>query len=112
MRRNPEREAAILSMYRDDKTLQVIGDAHGISRERVRQIVRQAGEPVRRIGKGLRIDAARTAELYLSGKTLTECGAELQCSAHLVMESLNRQGIKRRKQGTRSTNFAGVSHGA
>ena len=42
-KRNLEREAVICSLYRDGKTLQEVGDVFGLTRERVRQILRRAG---------------------------------------------------------------------
>jgi hypothetical protein len=42
-KRNMEREAVICRLYRDGKTLQEVGDVFGVSRERVRQILRRAG---------------------------------------------------------------------
>ena len=41
--RNLEREAVICGLYREGRTLQEVGDVFGLTRERVRQIVRRAG---------------------------------------------------------------------
>lgn len=44
-KRNLEREAVICGLYREGKTLQEVGDVFGLTRERVRQILRRAGVP-------------------------------------------------------------------
>lgn len=38
-----ERDQALVSLYRQGKTLKEIGDAHSLSRERVRKIMRRNG---------------------------------------------------------------------
>jgi hypothetical protein len=43
--RNLEREAVICGLYREGKTLQEVGDVFGLTRERIRQILRRAGVP-------------------------------------------------------------------
>ena len=43
--RNLEREAVICALYREGRTLQEVGDVFGLTRERVRQILRRAGVP-------------------------------------------------------------------
>lgn len=49
---NPERDAEIVRLYHGPPplTLQQLGDIHGISRERVRQILRDAGIDTRVVG--------------------------------------------------------------
>jgi hypothetical protein len=42
-----ERNLAMVEMYRDGSTLQIIGDALGVTSERVRQILRRADVPPR-----------------------------------------------------------------
>jgi hypothetical protein len=47
-----DRDARIVEQYRSGTTLQEIAADHGLSAERVRQIVRKAGEPGRRTARG------------------------------------------------------------
>lgn len=42
-KRNLEREAVICTLYQEGKTLQEVGDVFGLTRERIRQILRRAG---------------------------------------------------------------------
>ncbi|HEY5851965.1 MAG TPA: sigma factor-like helix-turn-helix DNA-binding protein [Lysobacter sp.] len=53
-KRNPEREAVICRLYQDGKTLQEVGDVFGLTRERVRQILRRAGVPPKAGGRAKR----------------------------------------------------------
>ena len=55
-RRDLTREAAIVAAYRDEVPLKVIAADHGVTPERIRQLLRQAGEPAR--GAQKRKDAA------------------------------------------------------
>lgn len=41
--RNLERESVICALYREGRTLQEVGDVFGLTRERIRQILRRAG---------------------------------------------------------------------
>lgn len=57
--RNPEREAVIRSLYETGKTLQEVGDVFGITRERVRQILRRMGVPQHKGGIAKRTQIKR-----------------------------------------------------
>lgn len=77
-KRNPERDAVICRLYQDGKTLEEVGAVFGVTRERVRQILKRAGVPSKDGGAALkarrraraRIEArvierdARTQEFY------------------------------------------------
>lgn len=40
---NPARDAAIIAAYQDGNTLEAIGQMHGLTRERIRQIIKRSG---------------------------------------------------------------------
>ena len=66
-KRNLEREAVICSLYRDGKTLQEVGDVFGLTRERVRQILRRAGVSPTQGGVRKRSERSRLACLFGDG---------------------------------------------
>lgn len=62
-KRNFEREAVICRLYRDGKTLQEVGDVFGLTRERVRQILKRAGVNPKEGGRSLSARRRRDAHL-------------------------------------------------
>ena len=96
MRRDLQREAAIVAAYRAGSTYAEIGAAHGVCRERVRQLLRQAGEP----GRRRRLDSARMVALYVSGMTGAQVAAEMGCAMNSVYLATKTAGVSRRP-GTR-----------
>lgn len=75
MRRDHEREARMTELYRGGSTLQEIGTAFGLTRERVRQILKRAG--VTRKDGGIHRRAAK-------------CGAEYRARVARRRENLTR----------------------
>lgn len=104
MRRDLAREAEIVRMYRAGEFLHVIGAIFGITDERVRQLVIQAGEPARRDDSDLLV----VASLYGSGKTLEAIATHLECSVERVVRYMDRTGIKRRRPGPQKRDSAGL----
>ena len=95
MRRDPLREAEVIRRYRAKDTLQAIGTAFGISRERVRQIVIQAGETPRR---SLR-DLSAAIPAYQSGRSVAWIANELDAGHATVSGYLRRSGVAMRPVG-------------
>lgn len=95
MRRDPLREAEVVRRYRANDTLQAIGDDFCISRERVRQIVIQAGETPRR---GLR-DLSAGIAMYAEGKSMADIAQAPNCGKQSVAGFLRRSGVAIRPVG-------------
>ena len=95
MRRDPLREAEVVRRYRANDTLQAIGSDFGISRERVRQIVIQAGETPRRRLRDLSAGIA----MYQSGKSMADIADALNCGQQSVAGFLRRSGVAIRPVG-------------
>lgn len=62
-KRNFEREAVICRLYRDGKTLQEVGEVFGLTRERVRQILKRAGVDPKEGGRSIATRRRRAAHL-------------------------------------------------
>jgi hypothetical protein len=62
-KRDPERDALIAQRYRNEETLQAIGDSYGLTRERVRQIVKREGLTRADGGRFLRSSSRRAARV-------------------------------------------------
>lgn len=73
LKRNPQ-EAEMIEQYRRGLTLQAIGEKYGVSRERVRQVMRYHGVPSRDGGNSVRAAARRAiwGELMASGVSAGE----------------------------------------
>src|SRR5574343_1056539 len=95
MRRDLAREAEVVRRYRANDTLQAIGDDFGISRERVRQIVIQAGETPRRHLRDLSAGIA----MYAEGKSMADIADALNCGQQSVAGFLRRNGVAIRPVG-------------
>lgn len=72
----------VVELYAGGKTLQEIGDAHGLTRERVRQILEKAG-----------VRHEKNNQSAVVAKTRKEKGARLKS----LIESLAKQGMNRKQ---------------
>lgn len=95
MRRDVAREAEVVRRYRANDTLQAIGADFGISRERVRQIVIQAGEAPRRYMR----DLSPAIPAYQSGRSVAWIASELDAGHASVTGYLRRNGVVIRPVG-------------
>lgn len=59
-KRNLERETVICALYQEGKTLQEVGDVFGLTRERIRQILRRAGVPTESGGSSIRAQQSQS----------------------------------------------------
>ena len=90
----------IASLYREGQTLQSIGDKFGITRERVRQILRKAGVPT----EGYRAQHKRTSiaaqqeatirQMHSKGATVPEMAEAVGDCQMNVRSVLRRAGLK------------------
>ena len=95
MRRDQFREAEVIRRYRAKDTLQAIGSDFGISRERVRQIVIQAGEAPRRHLRDLSAGIA----MYAEGKSMADIAQALACGQQSIAGFLRRHNVAIRRVG-------------
>lgn len=103
---NHERSVAMARLYRGGKTLEEIGVEYGVTRERVRQILRKIGVE----SLGLRKEHVRqpdplteaqlqAVELYQADVRPREIEARLGVTIPQIHAALKRLGIKRKSQG-------------
>ena len=95
MRRDQSRESTIVTRYRAGDTLAAIGSDFSISRERVRQIVIQAGETPRRHMR----DLSPAIPAYQSGRSVAWIASELDAGHASVTGYLRRNGVVIRPVG-------------
>ena len=94
--RTDARDDQIATMYRSGKTLKATGAAFGLTRERVRQILKKLGIPSRRGVPFSRASGDAVARLYERGKTIDEAAAAVGVSAFVARNMLIERGIERR----------------
>lgn len=95
MRRDQSRESTIVTRYRAGDTLAAIGTDFSISRERVRQIVIQAGEAPRRQLRDLSAGIA----MYAEGKSMADIAQALNCGQQSIAGFLRRHNVAIRRVG-------------
>lgn len=85
-----QRELQMAALFRSGKTLQQIGDAYGVTRERVRQLLEKAGIEASEGGACLRNSKVRISrKLALEQKEMKRTGCALDCLREL--RSIGRQ---------------------
>lgn len=90
--RNLNREAELIMLYRSGATLQEIGDAIGVSRERVRQIMARAGEETRRNSISY-VDPLKVLQAVEGSKSLKEIAKKAGCGLHGAGKVLRSMGV-------------------
>lgn len=102
------RAARMSVQYLDGMTMEQIGKAHGVSRERVRQILERHGtrrrapseQPRHRLGHVFnRERAEQMSARYLAGETMAQVGEAFGCSSSTVRNALIELGTPRRSSG-------------
>lgn len=101
--------AAAVAMYAaGGVTLQDVADRYGVTRERIRQILRKAGVPKRGVGapqihprQPKPIDGEALAERYVAGETTIALGEAYGCSAGRIGTHLKKAGYTLRPKGSR-----------
>ena len=102
------RDCRIVESYRGGKTLQATGAVFGITRERVRQILVQAGAPSRRAARFPDAVGDTVAQLYQGGKTIEAAATAVGVSAFTARNMLIERGIERRTSGSSAYRPASV----
>lgn len=103
MKRDTARDAEIAAMYEGGATMQAVATAHGISVERVRQLLLRNGIKGRdRWPIPVADDKAKAMQLmYEAGATLGEVSDEHGLSKSVVKRTFSRLGVVIRKSGRR-----------
>lgn len=89
--RDRQRETQIIDFRRAGLGLASIAGIYGISRERVRQVLKRAGEPPVR-AKWSAAEIQRLLALYASGASMAQCGRQLGRGEGAVCYQLHKQG--------------------
>lgn len=90
--RDRQRETQIVDFRRAGFGLAAIADVYGISRERVRQVLKRAGEPPVR-PKWSASEIQRLLALYAAGASMAQCARELGRGEGGVSYQLHKQGV-------------------
>jgi DNA invertase Pin-like site-specific DNA recombinase len=89
-----ERHFQIAEAYRSGKTMATIGREHGITRERVRQLLAKAQEPSRPAGAPHASERAQTAvELFRQGNSCAAVASVVGVSRKTVAKWLRASGL-------------------
>lgn len=102
-----QREWIFAKRYLAGETLKQIGDDYGITRERVRQVLRNLGVPSlgfraehRRKAHDLTLAERRAAKMYESGTSPREIMQLTGFAHHQILESARRCGIRIKPRGS------------
>lgn len=102
MKRDTARDAEIAAMYEGGASMRAVATAHGISVERVRQLLLRNGIKGRDVAHQVADDKAEAMQLmYEAGATLGEVSDEHGLSVGVVKRMLRRLGVVLRKPGRR-----------
>lgn len=94
-RPNQARDKLVLAEFQKGKTLAEIGKMFGVSRQRIHQIIQDAG--IKRIRKHQQISQEVLKDLYLKQKkSITETAKLLGVTLKFVSESLSKYNIPKR----------------
>ncbi len=91
-----DRERAMAEMYLSGRPLREVGEAFGLTRQRVQQILSKVGVERRSTGcHGYRIaiPMEKVRELRAAGKTWAEIGEKLGCLPDTVMKRAIKHGV-------------------
>lgn len=91
-----ERNREIVRLFRADKTLESIGEKYGITRERVRQIVKRAGEKTRREqAKSIR---ANIVDCAANNVSVAEISTSMAIKKDAVYRTLRSAGVRANRE--------------